>query len=484
MRLFWRRMPMRLIPNLGLALMLAAPATAQESHGQTKYTVMREVPVAKPAQAKPVGDPTVSIPKLPPEDPHHAILEKLRTDMHESCVKCHAALPVSAKYSYPLGLTVTPADETLRDQLKLRYGGLVVTKVAPNSRASRSGIQEKDILLKIGETSLKSVDDLKKFEEARAGDNKAPARGMLNIRALRYGQPVELGVSTDVRFLSTTLDKSPNLSFTTNVAQPSYWIGVSIDPADEILRTHLKLPKDTGLVVTEVIKDAPAEKAGIKKNDVLLYLNDKPLKSVEDMIKIVQEAKETPISVALTRAGDSTRLAVEPVKRAQDNESLDLIVQQLGDAPVFLQGARNIIGSTGSIPHLADITGSLVTTKPHVVNLNAELVSRLEDQINALAQQNSKQDRLAQAATQLERAKTVYDSLVEQKKVEEKGRLEQEKKAVVEKLEELARLRRAEDERMKTLARIDTQLRALTDQIREIKASMEDERRAAKGKDK
>jgi membrane-associated protease RseP (regulator of RpoE activity) len=56
-------------------------------------------------------------------------------------------------------------------------------------------------------------------------------------------------------------------------------LGVTLGPLPEALRAHLGLGIDKGLMVAEVRRDGPAERAGIRKFDVLVELDGQPLDS-------------------------------------------------------------------------------------------------------------------------------------------------------------------------------------------------------------
>src|SRR4051812_28528861 len=52
------------------------------------------------------------------------------------------------------------------------------------------------------------------------------------------------------------------------------WIGVMGAPMDESLRKHFDLEDGQGILVGDVMQGSPADKAGIKKNDILLSSGD------------------------------------------------------------------------------------------------------------------------------------------------------------------------------------------------------------------
>jgi serine protease Do len=78
------------------------------------------------------------------------------------------------------------------------------------------------------------------------------------------------------------------------------YIGVSIKTLDATEAKAVGLDKVRGVLVSDVLKDSPAEKAGIERGDVILKLDDKPLNSSNELQSLV----------ALRRAGDKVKLTI------------------------------------------------------------------------------------------------------------------------------------------------------------------------------
>jgi membrane-associated protease RseP (regulator of RpoE activity) len=68
------------------------------------------------------------------------------------------------------------------------------------------------------------------------------------------------------------------------------FLGVSVDRVPDAVRSQFPslLPDDQGVLVTNVVKDSPASKAGIQANDVLLKIGDQKLTSPEQLVKVVR----------------------------------------------------------------------------------------------------------------------------------------------------------------------------------------------------
>jgi len=97
-----------------------------------------------------------------------------------------------------------------------------------------------------------------------------------------------------------------------------FWVGVECSPARAVLRTHLGLAEDEGLVVENVVPDGPAAKAGIEQYDVLLKAGDKPVKEIRDLIAAIDAAKESELQLQVIRQGKKKTVKVTPAKRPQE----------------------------------------------------------------------------------------------------------------------------------------------------------------------
>jgi hypothetical protein len=367
---------------LALVPLISRPAMAQETSRKAAEESLRKT--LSGAVDKQIRGRLVSIPDLPPEDPHHSVMLRLKATMNESCATCHTTGVVFHRDDL-FGLTVTPADPAIRDQLKLENRGLVVTAVAPQTAAEAAGIKDKDILIASESLVLTTVDDLKTAI-------KGSAHKPLALKLLRAGEPREITLKEDAQRPRT--ESVPLAVKFHNQTAPSYWVGLSVNPADETLRSHLKLDDGTGLVVAEVIKETPAEKAGFKVNDVLLSIAGHPAKEPNDLVQAVQKAKESPIKIALRRRGADQVVTVTPVPR---KVSMDLVAtpeqfEARFDAQVFrlVQPGQPIVQYDWHA--IADKDQQALKTNPHNFTFVAQpeqkaAVDRLDAEIKDLSAQ-------------------------------------------------------------------------------------------------
>lgn len=72
---------------------------------------------------------------------------------------------------------------------------------------------------------------------------------------------------------------------------PRPWLGVQPEELPDELRAQLDLPEGVGLLVTEVLSGSPAEKAGLKRNDILTKIDGRPMKGEDSLAKFMASAK-------------------------------------------------------------------------------------------------------------------------------------------------------------------------------------------------
>jgi serine protease Do len=96
------------------------------------------------------------------------------------------------------------------------------------------------------------------------------------------------------------------------------FLGVSIQNLNAELAKALDIETTKGVIISHVIKDTAAEKAGIKKMDVIVEFNGKPVKSARQFILRVAKLKpDTQVELVVLRNGQRQNLTVTLGKRPQ-----------------------------------------------------------------------------------------------------------------------------------------------------------------------
>jgi S1-C subfamily serine protease len=168
-------------------------------------------------------------------------------------------------------------------------GGVAVLQVAPDSPAAKAGMKPGDVIVKAGDKSIKDFDDLlNTLAQHKAGDK-------LPLEVRRDGKEQKLTV---------TLGQRPAGQNPPREGQPpqrtAAFLGVQSQPVTPELKSRLNLGADQGVLVTEVVPNSPAAKAGLKTEDVITAVNGKAVNDPRQLREAVRQAgvgKEVTLKV-------------------------------------------------------------------------------------------------------------------------------------------------------------------------------------------
>jgi serine protease Do len=123
------------------------------------------------------------------------------------------------------------------------------------------------------------------------------------------------------------------------------WLGVVIQPVTKDLTEHLGVKDERGALVAEVFPGSPAEKAGIKRYDIVVEFDGQPIKEVNELPRIVAQtpiekavkmvvlrdgsARTVKVSIGLREEPGETQLAKQSGGEAGGLEDLGLAVQDV-----------------------------------------------------------------------------------------------------------------------------------------------------------
>jgi membrane-associated protease RseP (regulator of RpoE activity) len=143
--------------------------------------------------------------------------------------------------------------------------------------------------------------------------------------------------------ISPSGDELPTAENADEEAQPQapqYWIGLQGRPIDSpVLRTHLQLADDVGVLVENVVPKSPAEKAGLRQHDIIIAANGEPIGDVTALQKVVAEGGKKAIELKVIRLAKEMKISVTP-------EDLP------ADLQVNVPGGEGVPGELGNLDAL------------------------------------------------------------------------------------------------------------------------------------
>jgi regulator of sigma E protease len=72
-------------------------------------------------------------------------------------------------------------------------------------------------------------------------------------------------------------------------------------------------PKESTVVITDLVGGMPAEKAGLKEGDQILFVDGKPVPALASMVESLKITKDKPIAITVLRSGQQKTFTVQPV---------------------------------------------------------------------------------------------------------------------------------------------------------------------------
>ncbi|MFZ5524634.1 MAG: Do family serine endopeptidase [Pseudomonadota bacterium] len=94
------------------------------------------------------------------------------------------------------------------------------------------------------------------------------------------------------------------------------WIGAAVQELTPELAESFKLGDIKGVLITEIIRNSPAEKAGVRRGDILTAIDDQPIESWSAMLETVANLPPgKDVLVKLMRDGEAISLQLKIGKR-------------------------------------------------------------------------------------------------------------------------------------------------------------------------
>src|SRR5881394_1213356 len=98
------------------------------------------------------------------------------------------------------------------------------------------------------------------------------------------------------------------------------FLGVGTEDISKENMARYGMREVRGVGITEVTKDSPAEKAGLRKDDVIVRFDGESVTSVRKLTRLVSEhAPDQTVRITISRAGSEQELSATLEKHKFDN---------------------------------------------------------------------------------------------------------------------------------------------------------------------
>jgi serine protease Do len=191
-----------------------------------------------------------------------------------------------------LGIYLQPLTPDLAKQFGIAdEKGILVGDVIEDSPAEKAGIQRGDIILEFNGRKVEDPRSLRNMVSATKPDDEA------SVKLIREGQ--QKTVRVKITELSDEQQKLAG-NFENQLA------GVHVQQGTPEIKKNLNVPKRvSGVIVTDIEDGSPAEGI-LMKDDIIIEIDKKPVKSVKDYDAVVSKLKaENNILILVFRQGSA-----------------------------------------------------------------------------------------------------------------------------------------------------------------------------------
>jgi Do/DeqQ family serine protease len=174
-----------------------------------------------------------------------------------------------------LGIAIQDVTDELAGTFGVREG-VLVAEVVKGGPAEAAGVRQGDVIVELNGAPIKEVPDLQR-----------------RVAAVAPGQPVRLKVIRERKpvTLSVTVTEMPAEEPALAGAPDDESWGLSVEPVSGEAAAQLNLPNPGGLLVTDVVSGGPADKAGLRRGDVIVEVGKKAVADPAPFFRALAQLK-------------------------------------------------------------------------------------------------------------------------------------------------------------------------------------------------
>jgi serine protease Do len=211
-----------------------------------------------------------------------------------------------------LGIYSQTLTAELREGLNYSGSGALVSRVVEGGPAEKAGVKSGDVIVGINTTTVASASDLSDaIRAAKVGQT-------ISVRIVRDGQRRTLSAKLaerpeeDFEWSEAPEADAPeapgarrykdggDFEFFFDDAMPGVAmfsggrgrLGVRIENLSPDLGSYFGVSDGKGVLVLQVFKDTPAEKAGLKAGDVITKAGDRKVEDSDDLVSALRDAEK------------------------------------------------------------------------------------------------------------------------------------------------------------------------------------------------
>ena len=200
-----------------------------------------------------------------------------------------------------LGVSIQDVDSGLAEKLGLdKPMGALITYVLDDTPAEKFGLQKGDVIVAINNEAIKSVNHL------RAAIAMYKPATTVSISILRDGQTQDISVTLSKRSAQVVPHTKDSEGYV------NLWKGLSVQNLTTDLAEKLGYTADKGVLIASVAPGSAAAKAGLRKGDLILEVENQAIHSVAAFKAAVEKVKdEAKILLLIKHEGQARYVTIK-----------------------------------------------------------------------------------------------------------------------------------------------------------------------------
>jgi serine protease Do len=191
-----------------------------------------------------------------------------------------------------LGVTIQKITPELKEKLNLRDDkGALVADVTSSGPADKAGIERGDVIISFdGE----EIGEMKELPYVVAS---TPVGKVVKVEVIRKGKRKILEVK-----IGKLKEEEAEEEFAEEVSD----LGMTVDKITPELARQFGLSDERGLVVVQVENNSPAGEAGLRRGDIILEMDQEPMKDLDEYRKKIRQYKKGDTILFLVKRREAT----------------------------------------------------------------------------------------------------------------------------------------------------------------------------------
>ncbi len=205
--------------------------------------------------------------------------------------------------------------------------GVLVTEVVKDSPAEKAGLESKDVIVGFTEEGRGIFEKVEDASQLKKMVQQSSPGEVIKLKVSREGKEkvltVTVGKVPENDFYSQRVIKVPRAKAKDKALDTYLFtfssgsrIGVKVQDLTEQLGDYFGVKDGEGVLVTEVEKDMPAQKSGLKAGDVIVAVDGKKIEDSGELISAISDKeKGDKVDIKVIRNHQPQTFAVEVAER-------------------------------------------------------------------------------------------------------------------------------------------------------------------------